>query len=49
MEYYPLTWFKIKTNTEIGTEKNHTIIQQIEYQKYLNTKDNMLKTKLKGM
>ena len=21
MEYYPLTWFKIKTNTKIGTEK----------------------------
>jgi len=29
--------------------KKSYIIQQIKYQKYLNTKDDMFKTKLKGM
>jgi hypothetical protein len=49
MEYYSLTWLKRKTNMEACAKKNHIDVLQVEYQDYLNTKENILKTDSKKM
>jgi hypothetical protein len=49
MKNYLLTWLKSRNNTEADTEGNHIDILHVEYQDYLNTKRDILKSNSKRM
>jgi len=49
MKNYSLTWLKSEQNSKADTGRNPTNVSQLEYQDYLNTKEDILKNNSKRM
>jgi len=47
MKNYPHTWLKSRNNTEANIEGNSINVSHVEYQNYLNAKENTLQNNLK--
>ena len=49
MKNYSLTWLKSEQNSKADTGRNPTNVSQLEYQDYLNIKEDILKNNSKRM